>query len=156
MCLKSEKLEKSCAKMTAETQLNSNVTQLNSQNDTKENCPHEPVKLYREHYRRNRELNQFCRGPISKYRRNLDVCIIRKRWRITTCDEQSKYAISSEWPKKGSVCHRDDIITYQPQLSHPDVIRGKGMSSGWHHEFTQPDDLAGAVISSGWVTDYNA
>ena len=31
----------------------------------KEICPHESVKHPREHYRRNRQLNQFCHGPIS-------------------------------------------------------------------------------------------
>ena len=46
-------------------------------------------------------------------------------------------------------------MRYQPQLSHPDDIRWKGMSSGWHNGFTvsHPDELAPGRISSGWLLD---
>ena len=43
------------------------VTQPNSQNAIKINCPHELVEHHREHFHRNRELNHFCHGPISRY-----------------------------------------------------------------------------------------
>ena len=37
--------------------------------------------------------------------------LVRKRWRATACCGKSKFAISSGWLTKGSVCHPDDIIT---------------------------------------------
>ena len=51
------------------------MTQSNSQNAIKAIYPHELVEHRSEHYRRNRELNPFCYGPISKYGGNSNGCI---------------------------------------------------------------------------------
>ena len=60
-CLKSAKFEK--------WDLNSQICweKTNSQNVINEICPHESVEHHRGHRRRNREINQFCLGPNSKY-----------------------------------------------------------------------------------------
>ena len=48
-----------------------------SQNVVKEICSHELVEYGREHHRKNRGLDQFCHGPISKYWGNSHSCITR-------------------------------------------------------------------------------
>ena len=53
------------------------VIQTNSQKVIKEMYPNETAEHHRDHRCRNKEVNQFCYDPISKYRGNFCGCITR-------------------------------------------------------------------------------
>ena len=53
------------------------VIQTNSQKVIKEMYPNETAEHHRDHRCRNKEINQFCYDPISKYRGNFCGCITR-------------------------------------------------------------------------------
>ena len=53
------------------------VIQRNSQKVIKEMYPNETAEHHRDHRCRNKEVNQFCYDPISKYRGNFCGCITR-------------------------------------------------------------------------------
>ena len=50
------------------------VIQTNSQKVIKEMYPNETAEHHRDHRCRNKEVNQFCYDPITKYRHGGNVC----------------------------------------------------------------------------------
>ena len=83
----------------------------NSQSVIKEICPHKPVNHHREHRRWNREINQFCHSPISKYWEILYRCI---------ATHYPMWAGSRSWVRRHRLLHIS--ITGDGVRSHPCLI----------------------------------
>ena len=83
-------------KMTDQLQLKP-LIQTNNQNVTEEICPHELVQHHGQYRHKNRKINHFCQGPISKFIWTLIARFMRPTWGPSGADRTQVGPMLAPW-----------------------------------------------------------